>query len=88
MLLCSPFELTEQYVAEFAKGIEGLRKVATETEFKEGIYDPLKYNETEALKGKAVTDSSGNTVCVNVVFRSGRVRLYNSGLWSLRFSDS
>lgn len=53
MILSSPFELTEQYVAEFAKGIEGLKKVAAETEFKEGIYDPLKYNETEALKGKA-----------------------------------
>lgn len=90
MILSSPFELTEQYVADFAKGIEGLKKVAAETEFKEGVYDPSKYNETEALKGKAGTlqTASPRLHSGTLFFRSRRVRLYNSGLGSLGFGDS
>lgn len=47
----SPFELTEQYVEEFNKGIQDLRKVAANYNFEEGKFDPALYNETEALKG-------------------------------------
>lgn len=47
----SPFELTEQYVEEFSKGIQDLRKIAADYKFEEGKFDPALYNETDALKG-------------------------------------
>lgn len=47
----SPFELTEQYVEEFNKGIQDLKKVAADYKFEEGKFDPALYNETDALKG-------------------------------------
>lgn len=47
----SPFDLTEQYVEEFAKGIDDLRKIAADYKFEEASFDPEQYNETDALKG-------------------------------------
>lgn len=48
----SPFVLTEQYVEDFKKGIDDLKKVANEYKFEEGRFDPALYNETESLKGR------------------------------------
>lgn len=50
----SPFELTEQYVEEFSKGVQDLKKVAADYKFEEGSFDPAAYNETDALKGVAI----------------------------------
>lgn len=47
----SPFVLTEQYVEDFKKGIDDLKKVSNEYKFEEGRFDPALYNETESLKG-------------------------------------
>lgn len=46
----SPFELSDQYVEDFKKGIHDLKKASTEHEFVEGHFDPSAYNETESLK--------------------------------------
>lgn len=48
----SPFALSDQYVEDFRKGIEELKKVSAEHQFQEGHFDPAVYNETESLKGK------------------------------------
>lgn len=48
----SPFELTENYIKDFENGIEHLRHEASETVYQEGSYDPNKYDDAAALKGK------------------------------------
>lgn len=48
----SPFELTEQYVEEFRKGIQDLKKIAANYQFEEGKFDSSLYNETESLKSR------------------------------------
>lgn len=49
-IVCSPFELTEKYIEEYAGGIKNLENLSHETVFKEESLDESTLNEDDAIK--------------------------------------